>query len=332
MQPKQSNTLTYRQAMSLEYPYMWLRQSVDDLNSAFASLINYSAVVVQEDYTILNLKPSGSSRANVLQGNVIKLEYCAADKLTSYFNQHIRVKCKRSDERLSPLDYWRTNKHVLIKKTNPLTLEALDRILFEQVKGCGQFKPCILMHFINTLKPKSILDFSSGWGDRLMAVLAANKKSLDIHYTGVDPNKELVSSYKAMLEMFSDNHCLYRMIAEPFESATLTDMTYDLVFTSPPYFGLEIYSNDASQSYQPGMKIDEWKQTFLLPSLLKAWNALNRDGTMCIVINDTKCGKCVEAMIEYITTFKDASPVELLSYSSGRYKNSHQPMWLWKKK
>jgi hypothetical protein len=44
----------------------------------------------------------------------------------------------------------------------------------------------------------------------------------------------------------------------------------DLVFTSPPYFAKEAYSEDPEQSYKKFNQYEEWKEGFLRPTLTTA--------------------------------------------------------------
>ena len=53
--------------------------------------------------------------------------------------------------------------------------------------------------------------------------------------------------------------------------------TVDLIFTSPPYFAKEAYSEDPEQSYKKFGQYDEWREGFLRPTLETAVAWLKND-------------------------------------------------------
>ena len=65
----------------------------------------------------------------------------------------------------------------------------------------------------------------------------------------------------------------------------------DLVFTSPPYFDREQYSEDEEQSYKSYPKYDDWRDNFLKPTLTNAYESLRDDRYLLWNIADIKIGK-----------------------------------------
>jgi hypothetical protein len=63
----------------------------------------------------------------------------------------------------------------------------------------------------------------------------------------------------------------------------------DLVFTSPPYFNREVYSEDENQScHKYGDSYDSWKNGFLIPTLKTAAEWLKPGGHLLWNIADLK--------------------------------------------
>ena len=58
----------------------------------------------------------------------------------------------------------------------------------------SQFKPSIAKAFYDYFESENILDFSAGWGDRLVSAIAYG-----CDYTGVDPSECMESKYKKMI-------------------------------------------------------------------------------------------------------------------------------------
>ena len=144
--------------------------------------------------------------------------------------------------------------------------------------------------FTNEIKDRQIkiYDPSSGWGGRILGAMAV-RDDRTIHYIGTDPNPD--NHYSGGTSRYSDladfyNTKTYR--SNPFFSSTHTYEVFklgseeiqhdkdfqrhrgeiDLVFTSPPYFNREAYSEDENQSYKKyGSSYESWRDGFLRPTL-----------------------------------------------------------------
>jgi hypothetical protein len=328
--------LTKGAALALEYPYRKLFMSEERLMRAFELIKEYDLKLVHADYNIINIPQLGPEQ--LLYGGEQTLceldpaDYQSMNWISDWFNEKCRLACKRYDEEQSPLEYWSKYKSNIIDsvaKRGALTYEKLSDALYDKVLGCNNFRPGLMSGFIKFLGAKSVLDFSAGWGDRLIGAIAAG-----VRYVGVDPNSCVHMGYEKIIERFARDANNYKMIKAPFETAELPPETYDLVFTSPPYFDLEIYSTEDTQSTSNFAKLDDWFNNFLMLSLRKAWAVLNNGGHMVIIINNIR-GKpdFTMRMISEVCTFGFAKYLGAISYAekSVRGYKSPQPMWLWKK-
>ncbi len=63
--------------------------------------------------------------------------------------------------------------------------------------------------------------------------------------------------------------------------------SFELIFTSPPYFKLEKYSNNPKQSYIRYPSLDNWLDGFLAPVLVEGYRLLTRGGYFVINIANT---------------------------------------------
>jgi len=144
-----------------------------------------------------------------------------------------------------------------------------------------------------------IYDPSSGWGGRLLGAMSIRSDN-PILYIGTDPNTD---------HNTSENRTKYHEIADFYVNkvnkgglwADETDHTQieiyqlgsevirensefqkhrgllDLVFTSPPYFAKEAYSEDPEQSYKKFGQYEAWREGFLKPTLETAVEWLRSD-------------------------------------------------------
>ena len=67
---------------------------------------------------------------------------------------------------------------------------------------------------------------------------------------------------------------------------------FDLVFTSPPFFDFEVYTDLPGQSIQgANNKLQTWLVNFLFVALSKAWDRLEPGGHIAIHITDVMSAK-----------------------------------------
>ena len=156
---------------------------------------------------------------------------------------------------------------------------------------CSQFKPNVAKIIYDMFEAETILDFSMGWGDRLAGFYASEHGK---HYVGLDPRKENHPIYEEQSEFYQkhlgffeherkcDFHC---SPAEDFDFDPLHEY-FDLVFTSPPYFSVERYSYDDTQSWVRYKDIDDWNKDFLHSTLGKLWSSVKKGGYVLINISD----------------------------------------------
>lgn len=110
-------------------------------------------------------------------------------------------------------------------------------------------------------------DYSCGWGSRLMAALQNN-----VNYFGTDPNTELVprlnglsSDYKRVNPSNASIIDIRCHGSQRVVSDWIGKM--GLCFSSPPYFSLEDYQIGEEQSYKAGMTYEEWRDSFIYPTV-----------------------------------------------------------------
>ena len=256
--------------------------------------------------------------------------------ISDYFTDECRVQARRLDQPLSPYDYWNKNKDYVYQKAQEWYGETTDHTLREAIfrlaGEASEFRATLAVGFIKMFKARKILDPSMGWSSRLIGAIAMN---VDV-YVGVDPNPCLHTKYNEVIEFFGADKNRFITIQAPFETAKLPEnITYDLILTSPPYFNLEVYNeNDVNQSIQ-NRDLNAWFDDFLIASLNKAWDVLDRGGHMVIIINDLPNEvKYTELMIQVFNDLHDDAIWDgVISYTQladGKPRQP-QPAWIWTK-
>ena len=279
-----------------------------------------------------------------------------ADKLIDCFTGLQRMKCKREGKELSPFAAWNNKDYMklviekYIEDKEDLTsfnlresFYKLSSKLPEKYKNmeCNFFKATLaasVYHaFLRDSTKTRVLDISAGWGDRLLAALAKNLDS----YLAYDPNASLQPGYRAMIDEYMESKKdQYKVIDAPFESAeeNLKGREFDLIFTSPPYFDLEVFTTEGEQSIISHSTFDKWMVHFLFKSLYIAWNTLVPDGNMVIHIDDFSKGtekhRIIEPMVLFVCGWCSNARFDGVVGASGynKKKDYKSPMWVFKKK
>lgn len=325
-----------------DFPYKRRDILLEDIERRFHNLQKYRFHLINRPYTIYNMPQLAKDDLiykPLKKPTLIKLhsdDYENYDLISDYFNESCRMRAKRYDQELTPAEFWEKNcekvKEYARTKYGEETNYALREAIYEMVAEATSFRPTIMAGFMKHFKAKRVLDISAGWGDRLIGALAGGAEV----YCGVDPNPCVHAGYQEIVETLNKNgKTRVELLQSPFETAEVPSLSYDLILTSPPYFNLEVYSDEAGQSTKNYEGMDAWFEKFLMTSLQKAWKLLEKNGHMVIIINDIRNGpKFTERMVqEFNKRTTDAEYLGVISYAevAGNKVRSPQPCWIWKK-
>ena len=217
------------------------------------------------------------------------------NKASNYFQQKNRWSVDGTIAP-GPKRTWESEKFMtsLMGAAYTLKLPSLNRSSFRTMIGlrkyiCSQFKPNVAKVLYDKLDSKSILDFSAGWGDRLAGFYGSETGEF---YLGIDPRKENHPIYHEQAEFYDKHRTMFEVdkksmfVESPAEDFEYKENMYDTVFTSPPYFGVERYSYDDTQSWVRYKTIEEWNEKFLHKTLEKIWPSIKSGGYLLVNISD----------------------------------------------
>lgn len=156
-------------------------------------------------------------------------------------------------------------------------------------------------------KQLNILDTSCGFGSRMLSVV------LNAHnYYGTDPNTKLNNKLHEMFEflkkydytrnMFFDSNIDIRCQGSEIHIPEW-DNRMDVMFTSPPYFKLEEYTKEETQST---IKFDDyklWVQGFVNPTVSNIHKYLKVGGVAMINIKNLTNGKKEKLYDDFYNAF-----------------------------
>lgn len=275
------------------------------------------------------------------------------NKASDYFHQVERWKCDATGYP-SPQKTWETEKFrlTLFKALFSLKVKEINPQVFRNMISlrkyiAAQFRPSAAKIIYDIYKPEKVLDFSMGWGDR---ILGAHASHFVKKYVGIDPNQNLYYGYKRQIckydAIWGEKVKDFKLIcgrAED-ENIVLTDK-FDMIFTSPPYFDKEKYDQTDQQSYKMYHGFDSWMQDFLFKAIELRSRNLKSGGLLIINISDIytrkKLYKICDGMNDYIASTNQFNyigaiglrmPKRPMSISSDTVGVFAEPIWIWKKK
>jgi hypothetical protein len=246
------------------------------------------------------------------------------------------MRARRQDQEITPWQYWLDTHaallHEVLRGNKGVTTFELREALYRNVKECTQFKPSLALSVYERLCGTRVLDFSAGWGDRLVAALACRRVE---RYLAFDPNTSLRDGHSRIIEAFGGDvtrRANFGVVYEPFESGTLpSGETFDLIFTSPPFFDFETYTSLPGQSAASYRGLDEWLVKFLFASLEKAWRVLDVGGHVAVHIVDVYKTQVCEAMNLFVQLRLPGAHYRGVIASRGG-AGKPRPIWVWQKK
>lgn len=244
----------------------------------------------------------------------------------------------------------------LLKKMIRFSLKYTDSIndfksgfRLLKVGYCMNFRPVAAKIIYDTnLKPNSkVLDYAAGYGGRLLGAWAANNV---YEYIALEPNTETFNNagrFDTFLNKYFPNlkTIIYKVCSEDFNVQKYSQYKeyFDMAFSSPQYFDLEIYSEEKTQSANKFPEYSLWVKGFLKPTINNCIDMLKPDGIFAINISDETDRKllniskivkllCYEKnFIHYKTDLMELT-IRPGNGSRDRMKKKYEPIWYFKKK
>ena len=138
--------------------------------------------------------------------------------------------------------------------------ELFKRLKFNPVT---LYSPIMTKTIVKELNCKTVFDPCIGWGGRMIGTTCLGD---EYHYTGCEP---FTKTFQGLRNMIKDLNIesQVNIYHSPVEIILdkLKDKRFDMCLTSPPYFDLEIYSHEETQSIQKFKSYDEWINGFIKP-------------------------------------------------------------------
>lgn len=209
------------------------------------------------------------------------------------------------------------------------------------VRVVSRFKPMAAKAIWQRYAPSGgvVYDYACGWGGRMLGALSSD---LGLRYVGVDPEPRTHACLKALGDVLVDVYkCrppeVHMVGSEDFCPADLQGQV-DVSFSSPPYFDLEQYSDDDTQSHVKYPTIDGWVDGYLRGTFRNIHTLLKPGGILGLNLTDYKSTKIVDRALEAIRAegFVEVEVLKMMMVQRrgtghGNEPYKHEPIYIFRK-
>ena len=163
------------------------------------------------------------------------------------------------------------------------------------------YRPLLTKRIVEYFNAKNILDICTGWGGRMIGTRCIPGTS----YTGIEP---CLKTYNGLVDIKKnlniEDITLYNSPAEDILPKLKKE--YDIAITSPPYFNLESYSDEDTQSIKKYTTYDTWVKGFLRPCVKGVLSKLITGGHSCWSVKNFKTDKKYNLLDDIINIHKES--------------------------
>ena len=262
-----------------------------------------------------------------------------ARRKTKYRNRSFVELWKNKERREKMLKFAKR----LHKLNNPGNIHGAIRSAIDLQWGTvNTMRAAAAIHMYKKYNATRVLDFTAGWGARMVAAMA-----LDIDYIGIDSNKSLKPGYEKIIKLLKPyTKSKVKMYWQEAQTVDLSKVgKYDYVFTSPPYEYLEVYENmtnyekkgDRIRQPSSSQKIKmedsaKFYDEFLVPTLKNAYKHLPRNKYICLNMPDIMYDK-IKKRWKKVTKCEDYSIVKRTGGPTGKdNRRGKELIFCWKKR
>jgi len=234
-------------------------------------------------------------RSQMIEDDVVKQSMHGLGLAWSYFPNAWDVRC---GDKMTPYQAFMDDDIFMkvirkrLKMGTYISDSGIRKMLkiYTGVQAVSNFRPTAAAAIYDAFAKNGVVwDMSGGWGGRLLGAIASGVDT----YMATEPSTEAFEGLMSIIKDFGDgiNTEICCCGSEEF----LPDAnTVDLCFTSPPYFDLEKYSYEDTQSFVKYPQKYMWIDVFLKQTFKNCLYCLKDDGIMAINIADIK-GQELEA-------------------------------------
>jgi len=138
------------------------------------------------------------------------------------------------------------------------------------------YRPQMAKLICDTYKPQLVLDPCAGWGGRMLGVVASGA-----HYYAFEPNTTTYDNLVKLSKFLGIEDKVTLICDDALQMDKYSIPKVDLMLTSPPYFNLEVYCKEETQSVTNYGNYQDWSQFFFKELIRLCTYKLTKDGHSC---------------------------------------------------
>jgi|GEM_PF-1628504 hypothetical protein len=172
------------------------------------------------------------------------------------------------------LTYYSNTKNASNKKNKYTVYKEVYNICISSI---NIFRPIVAAEIYCLYKPNTVLDFTCGWGGRLVGASITGVSK----YIGIDINTNLIKPYQQMKQAINNPLIDIQLIFQDALTVDYSKLDYDFVLTSPPYYAIEKYSHNVKYNNKNTMN-----ELFYRPLFELTFRYLKVGGHYCLNVNN----------------------------------------------
>lgn len=174
---------------------------------------------------------------------------------------------------------------------NTSKYEVNEKYSFKKVEQEDKYCFVVPSHMlVLRYKGKVFITGNCGFGGRMLGALSSKK---NFKYVGTDPCTETMyhlhqlGDYIEMVTGRDDSYELHCCGSEVFKGP---ENSIDFAFSSPPYFNLEVYSDEETQCYNKFPELNQWLEGYVRETIKNIKHMLKKGRCYAVNIADFKVG------------------------------------------
>lgn len=218
-------------------------------------------------------------------------------------------------ENLEKILRWNRKSH-----STPYISEIKRGIYF----CCGltkntMYRPQMMKLACDRYNAQRVLDPCAGWGGRMLGAVAAGA-----HYTAFEPNTTTYNNLQKIINFLGIQNSVTLICDDARNMLQYKIEPVDLVLTSPPYFDLEVYTHEKTQSITGTSSYREWADGFLRDIIKLGIDHLKPEGLSCWNVGKVGKNDMNDDVLKYHIEFGYSKKEVLEVRSSKRQANQNQ--------
>ena len=188
-------------------------------------------------------------------------------------------------DKLEKVLRWNRKSH-----STPYLSELRRGIYFNyKLAKSTMYRPQMAKMVVTNLGAKRVLDPCAGWGGRMLGCIASGAE-----YVAFEPNTETYQGLLKLIEFLGIEDKVRIIKDSALEMDKYDIGEFDLILTSPPYFDLEVYSHEDTQSIKGCDTYSIWVNNFLKPLIELSTSHMKQNGWSCWNVHNVGKMKMIE--------------------------------------